>query len=259
MLNFSPKLGRIQVLFPLSSHSPSGGGRYVAKRRKSSPASPTRRPRMLAPPARLRGWALAPVLRSPAPPSAPRAPARAWPGRGRSQASAVRARAAPPSVASEARRVATQCKLGKGDELGWLRRGSERGLLLRLVGHGPWARSPALVKARLAPKVSAGLGPGICSPQADRSEPPFLPPAAGHPGDEPWPPRGWDCPNLESALGGRAQPRVSPAAHLWLPSEFLWIQVFRPYKVALTIPPPSRTLGPEIDKLPLASVFSFFC
>lgn len=79
----------------------------------------------------------------PPPPTHPRRRGPAWGGGARRQQCA---RAAPPSVASEARRVAAQCKLGKGDELGCLRRGGEGCLLLRLVGDGPWARRPAVVK-----------------------------------------------------------------------------------------------------------------
>lgn len=169
MFNFSPEFERIPILLPVGRNSPSEEPQNQPSffHDEAHDASNTRAAELRRSEAGLGASGMgavesSPVRRSPAlarraretPSSASPAPARPAPagaglgGTSRQQ----RARAAPPSVTSGARRVATQCKLGKGDGLAWLRRDGEGCFSLRLVGAGPRARKAGVGGARLAPR-----------------------------------------------------------------------------------------------------------
>ena len=91
--------------------------------------------------------------------------------------------------------------------------------------------------------------------ESARSEAPYLTPAADHPGDKLCPRRGVG----QSAFGGRAQPRVFPAVHLGLPSEFRVGSGFPGSEGGLDHSSIILDSQTDFDLLPLAFVLGFTC
>ena len=139
---------------------------------------------------------------------------------------------------------------------GWAGLASVRIAILPRVG-GRWAfgEEAGVSEVRRAPRWVRGWVLAFDPWESDRSEAPYLTPAADHPGDKLCPRRGVG----QSAFGGRAQPQVFPAVHLALPSQFRVGSGFPVSKGGLDHSSIFLDSQTDFDLLPLASVLGFTC